>query len=77
MGKAYDNLLTGGFGYGKLCLPVGFADLLLTIFFPPASVLYDEVKSGFTNPSRIVINFILTALFYFPGLIHALSYKRC
>ena len=34
-------------------------------------------KFGFKNPNRIIMNFILTALFYFPGLIHALTGMNC
>ena len=32
---------------------------------------------GFKNVTRIVMNFILTSLFYFPGLLHGLSSMNC
>ncbi len=74
---AFERLMYGGFGYGKICVPKGLPQLILTILFPPAGVFYEEYKAGFPNVTRIVMNFILTALFYFPGLIHALSGMNC
>lgn len=77
MTTAFEKLMYGGFGYGKICIPKGLGQLLLTILFPPAGVFYEEYRGGFKNINRIVMNFILTALFYFPGLIHALSGMSC
>lgn len=77
MSTAFERLMYGGFGYGKMCIPAGLGQLILTILFPPAGVFYEEYKTGFKNVSRIVMNFILTACFYFPGLIHALSGMNC
>ena len=74
---AFERMMYGGFGYGKICVPAGLGQLILTILFPPAGVFYEEYISGFKNITRIVMNFILTAFFYFPGLIHALSGMNC
>lgn len=74
---AFEQFMYGGFGYGKICYPAGLGQLIVTVLFPPAGVFYEEYKTGFKNPNRIIMNFILTALFYFPGLIHALTGMNC
>ncbi len=75
--RAIDKLMNGGFGYGKICFPAGLGTLIITIIFPPAGVFIQERANNFRNMYRLVINFILTAIFYFPGLIHALSGINC
>lgn len=67
--------LNGGFGFGKLCLDREFTRLILMILFPPLYIILSEYERGFTNKSAILMNFILTSIFYVPGLIHALVYK--
>ncbi|KAK6462286.1 hypothetical protein DFJ63DRAFT_286947 [Scheffersomyces coipomensis] len=41
--------------------------IIITILFPPLGVI---IQNGFT--SDVMINLLLTVLFYFPGLIHGL-----
>ena len=36
----------GVFGYGRICVPKGLPQLILTILFPPAGVFYEEYKAG-------------------------------
>jgi uncharacterized membrane protein YqaE (UPF0057 family) len=43
---------------------------LMTVLFPPLGVL---MAKGFTGMSYILLSCLLTALFYFPGLIYSLS----
>jgi len=43
---------------------------LMTVLFPPLGVL---MAKGFTGMSYIILSCLLTALFYFPGLIYSLS----
>ena len=43
---------------------------IMTIMFPPLGVL---MAKGFTGFTYILISCLLTALFYFPGLIYSLS----
>jgi len=89
--KLIDKFMNGGFGYGKMCLPYNFFELILIIIFPPIYVVvkqiinYKKHKSKeegkdiyliqFLNFKEIIINIILTSLFYFPGFIHALLLK--
>ena len=44
--------------------------MILTILFPPFGVF---MAKGFKGMKQILICSILTACFYFPGLIYALS----
>ena len=69
----YDKVIDGGIGYGSICLPTNIFRYLIMIIFPPLAVFLDEWKRGFKRIDKIIINFILTAFFYFPGLIHALA----
>ena len=69
----YNKLMYGGMGYGKFCLPKDFSSILILIAFPPLFVFINEYKNGFKRIDRIIINFILTSCFYFPGLLHGLS----
>ena len=58
-----------------ICYPSILGDIFLMVLFPPLWVLIKELKSDppLQNIMRIVVNFLLTACFYFPGLIHAMS----
>jgi uncharacterized membrane protein YqaE (UPF0057 family) len=58
-----------------ICYPAIVGDIFLMVLFPPLWVLIKELKSEnpLQNIMRIVVNFLLTACFYFPGLIHAMS----
>ena len=71
-----DAVATGGMWYGSLCLPKLFTDLILIIVFPPLFVLLHERENGFKDVGIIIKNFILTCLFYFPGMIHALYIRK-
>jgi uncharacterized membrane protein YqaE (UPF0057 family) len=58
-----------------ICYPAIVRDIFIMVLFPPLWVLIKELYSEdpLKNFMRIVINFLLTACFYFPGLIHAMS----
>lgn len=60
------------------CVPTQLLDLAIMIVYPPLWVFLKEIKSKepFSNIGRIIVNFVLTCAFYFPGLIHALSILR-
>lgn len=77
MGGSLSNAyINGGFGFGKLCLSREFTRLILLILFPPFYVFLNEKENGFKNKGAIVMSFIMTCFFYFPGLIHGLMYKH-
>jgi len=62
----------------KICVPTVLKDLLILIVFPPLWVFLKEVtsKDSFPNIYNIILNIILTSIFYFPGLIHAMTIMR-
>ena len=74
-GSLSNSYINGGFGFGKLCLSREFTRLILLILFPPLYVFLNEKETGFKNKGAIIMSFIMTCLFYFPGLIYALIYK--
>ena len=73
----YDKLMDGGLGYGSICFPAEIGKYILLIIFPPLYVFIDQWKLGFPRIDRIIVNFLLTSFFYFPGLLHALSLLKC
>ena len=73
----YDKFMYGGMGYGLFCVPKELPKYIIMIIFPPLSVFIEEMNTGFNNVGRIIINFILTSFFYFPGLLHAMNIIRC
>ncbi len=89
----FDKIMYGGLGYGAFCLPTNFFKVIFTVIFPPLGeiinivsdyvldkfpyITYDTVKQVFLNLRRIIYSFILTSLFYIPGLIYTLSNISC
>ena len=73
----YSVFINGGMGYGTLCMPNNIIDLAMIIIFPPAYVFFYQKKRDFKDIMQIIVSFILTMCFYFPGLLHAyyLKYK--
>lgn len=68
----YSTFMYGGMGYGSICMPNLLSDLLFLVIFPPFYVFKHQKSRNFDNIMQIVINFLLTCIFYFPGMIHAL-----
>lgn len=75
--STYDTVMHGGFIAEDLCIPEKFFLTLLTIFFPPLGITYRQFRAEFPNPIEIFISLILTAMFYFPGLIYSLNKINC
>ena len=87
--KLLDKFMSGGFGYGVVCLPYSLFEIILIIIFPPIYVIFKQItnykkekKKGkdvyiiqYINFKEIIMNLILTSLFYIPGFIHALTLK--
>ena len=69
--------MDGGFGLGPICYPSYLPRLIATMCFPPLGVFLRQRRAGNYQPTEIITSFILTALFYFPGLIHALYGLDC
>ena len=76
-----DKILTGGLGYGKLCIPDEMPQIILAMVFPPLSIIYNYKMGNYTGiPEfiyRFFICFMLTMFFYFPGLIYAINDLEC
>lgn len=79
----YDQILYGGLGYGHFCVPKNLVNIIFTIIFPPLGMCLNYVTdtfpfidfSGlFNNISKILMCFVLTSLFYVPGLIYGLNH---
>lgn len=78
----YDQILYGGLGYGHFCVPKNLIRILFTIIFPPLGVslkytqdVFPYINFGelFRNFDKIITCFVLTSLFYVPGLIYGLN----
>ena len=78
----YDQILYGGLGYGHFCVPKNLVRILFTIIFPPIGMClkyttdkfpFMDFAGLFANITSILTCFVLTSLFYVPGLIYALN----
>jgi uncharacterized membrane protein YqaE (UPF0057 family) len=87
----FDRFLYGGLGYGYFSLPTNLLRIILTVIFPPLAIIIKALKLSYTFPfitmetitslidnfGEILYSFVLTALFYIPGLIYGLSKLKC
>lgn len=89
----FDRLMYGGLGYGAFCLPTNFFKIIFTVIFPPlgeilnvvSNFISDEfpyitwrtLKAVMNNLDRIIYSFILTSMFYVPGLVYSLGNITC
>lgn len=89
----FDRLMYGGLGYGAFCLPTNFFKIVFTVIYPPLGeilnvvsnfvlnefpyITWDTIKEVFNNMDRIIYSFILTSMFYIPGLIYTLGNITC
>lgn len=76
LGNVYIN---GGFGFGKLCLDNNFSRFVLLLVYPPLYIYIMEKKLAESNKKNIeykpiILCFIYTSMFYFPGLIYGMYY---
>lgn len=72
-----DKMMDGGIMYGTICFPKELSKYILMIIFPPLYFIVEQYKQGFPRIDKIIVSFILTSLFYFPGLLHALNELEC
>ena len=89
----FDRLVYGGLGYGAFCLPTNFFKILFTVLYPPLGeilnivsdfivedfpyISWETLKAVMNNLDRIIYSFILTSMFYVPGLIFTLGHITC
>jgi len=84
----YDKIMDGGLGYGSFCMPKIIFKIIFTVLFPPIGIIINNIgklKNNFPyittdnfiniikKIDQVLISFILTMLFYIPGLIYTLS----
>lgn len=72
------NKMYNMFFYGRLikddiCIPHKIITLCFTFIFPPIGVYLKQKERKKIEINKIIICFILTGLFYFPGLLYALN----
>ena len=67
-----DQFINGGIGYGSICMPDSLLDMIIVIIFPPMYVILYQIKQKKMNMGQLILNFVLTSFFYFPGFIHAM-----
>lgn len=87
----FDRFMYGGLGHGYFCFPTNLVRIIFTVLFPPLGVILKHLKvveefpyitmqtlqNLFDNIGDIVYCFVLTSLFYVPGLIYGLSGLKC
>lgn len=89
----FDKFMYGGLGYGAFCLPSNVFKIIFTVIFPPLGeilsiigdfvisefpyITWKTLKQLFKNLDRIIYSFILTSMFYIPGLIYTLGNITC
>ena len=71
MNDITDILMNGGM-ITSICLPNILITIIFTILMPPVGIWINQHRNGYDNISTIIISIILTAAFYFPGLIYSL-----
>lgn len=75
-----DKIISGGMGYGKFCIPDEMPHVILAIVFPPFSILWNYHLGHYTlweTIKKFFTCFMLTMIFYFPGLIYAINEISC
>jgi len=86
----FDKCLYGGLGHGVMVFPSHVFKIIFTIIFPPLGVLINTIEKDFNHSypfitwdiiikifrdlNKIIYSYILTSLFYIPGLIYTLSH---
>ena len=89
----FDKFMYGGIGYGAFSLPTNIFKIIFAVIFPPLGeilniiarnlaesfpyITWNNLKDLFRNLDRIIYSFILTSMFYVPGLIYTLGNIAC
>lgn len=75
-----DKVISGGFGYGKFCIPDELPHIILAIVFPPFSIIWNYHLGHYTlweTIRKFITCLVLTMFFYFPGLIYSVNEISC
>ena len=71
--KMYNMFFYGRLIKDDICIPHKIVSLFFTFIFPPLGVYLKQKEKKKIEINKIIICFILTGLFYFPGLLYALN----
>jgi len=68
----------GGMNQSPICVPSVLGPMMLCFIFPPFFVIAHELlkDARHRNLNNILVSFLLTSLFYFPGLMHGMNLLR-
>lgn len=84
----FDKIMYGGVGYGYFCMPTNIFKIIATVIFPPLGILIENIgkldasfpyirkenmKNIINSIGEFIYSFVLTMLFYIPGLIYTLN----
>ena len=84
----FDKIMYGGIGYGYFCMPTNIFKIIATVLFPPIGIIIenvgklsdefpyirlDNLKNIISKVNELIYSFVLTMLFYVPGLIYTLN----
>ena len=74
--SGFNNFGDGGMNQTPYCFPAHIGYFFMIVLFPPLFVFFKEKNDNFKRFSRIIYCLLLTSMFYFPGVIYALSVFR-
>ena len=84
----FDKIMYGGVGYGYFCMPTNIFKIIATVIFPPIGILIENIgvldssfpyirkenmKNIINSIGDFIYSFVLTMMFYIPGLIYTLN----
>lgn len=69
----FKMFMYGGVIKEDICFPKYIIKLLSTVIFPPIGIWIDQHNKNYAQIQKIAICIVLTAMFYFPGLLYALN----
>lgn len=85
----FDRALYGGIGHGVIIFPTHMFKIIFTLIFPPIGeiinavenyildrfpyITWESIKYLFLNLNRIIYSYLLTSLFFVPGLVYTLA----
>lgn len=84
----FDKIMYGGVGYGYFCMPTNIFKIIATVIFPPLGILIENIgkldssfpyirmqnmKNIINSIGEFIYSFVLTMMFYIPGLIYTLN----
>ena len=73
---AQKKFMNGGMNQNTICFPKQLKDLLIIFLYPPLYIIMKEYKSVKFNIMNVLVCFVLTCAFYFPGVVYAMKKMR-